>query len=178
MPKLQSNITALIENFARQLVAATEASAAQRIREALAEAFGVPQKRGPGRPKALASVAKPAKATRPKQLCPVPGCKNPAAPVFGMVCAKHKDVPKAQIKKYREQRKAKGAAAATAKLVKAKPAKPSSAKLNRARKLQGQYLGALRGLGDADRSRVKQAVRTKGVVEALKLAKSLKTARK
>ena len=43
----------------------------------------------------------------PKQLCPVPGCKNPAAPVFGMVCAKHKDVPKAQIKKYREARRAK-----------------------------------------------------------------------
>ena len=43
----------------------------------------------------------------PKQLCPVPGCKNPAAPVFGMVCAKHKDIPKAQIKKYREARRAK-----------------------------------------------------------------------
>jgi hypothetical protein len=37
----------------------------------------------------------------------VPYCRNAAAPVFGMVCAKHKDVPKATIKKYREARKAK-----------------------------------------------------------------------
>jgi hypothetical protein len=43
----------------------------------------------------------------PRQLCPVPGCKNPAAPVFGMVCSAHKDVPKRQIAKYREARRAK-----------------------------------------------------------------------
>ena len=43
----------------------------------------------------------------PRQFCPVPGCKNPAAPVFGMVCAKHKDVAKSKIKKYREARRAK-----------------------------------------------------------------------
>jgi hypothetical protein len=43
----------------------------------------------------------------PRQLCPVPGCKNAAAPVFGMVCADHKDISKVKIKKYREQRKAK-----------------------------------------------------------------------
>ena len=179
MPKFQSNITALIEDFARQLVAATEASTTQRIQEALAEAFGVPQTRGPGRPRALASVAKMGKAARrPKQLCPVPGCKNPAAPVFGMVCAKHKDVPKALIKKYRERRRAQSGAPAAAKAVKAKSAKRSSPKLNRARKLQGQYLGALRGLGDADRSKVKQAAKTKGVADALKLAKSLKAAKK
>lgn len=42
-----------------------------------------------------------------KQLCPVPNCKNPAAPVYGMVCGKHKDVPKSQIKKYRDARRAK-----------------------------------------------------------------------
>jgi hypothetical protein len=39
----------------------------------------------------------------------VPGCTNRAAPVFGMVCAKHKDLPKTTIKKYREQRRAKKA---------------------------------------------------------------------
>src|SRR5204863_7828276 len=43
----------------------------------------------------------------PIQLCPVPGCTNRAAPVFGMVCAKHKDLPKATIKKYRDARRAK-----------------------------------------------------------------------
>jgi len=45
----------------------------------------------------------------PIQLCPVPGCPNRAAPVFGMVCSKHKDLPKASIKKYREARRAKKA---------------------------------------------------------------------
>jgi hypothetical protein len=49
----------------------------------------------------------------PRQLCPVPGCKNTAAPVYGMVCAEHKDVPKAKIKKYREARRAKKLKAAT-----------------------------------------------------------------
>ena len=36
---------------------------------------------------------------------------NRAAPVFGMVCAKHKDLPKAEIKKHREQRRAQKAKA-------------------------------------------------------------------
>ena len=58
------------------------------------------------RPDATPEEIKKAFRRRAKQLCPVPGCTNPAAPVFGMVCAKHKDVPKAQIKKYRETRRA------------------------------------------------------------------------
>jgi len=41
------------------------------------------------------------------QLCPVPGCKNRAAPIFGMVCGDHRKVPKAKIKAYRAARKAK-----------------------------------------------------------------------
>ena len=55
----------------------------------------------------MGTLGKKPRRKGPKQLCPVPGCKNPAAPVFGMVCAKHKDIPKAQIKKYREARRAK-----------------------------------------------------------------------
>jgi hypothetical protein len=43
----------------------------------------------------------------PIQLCPVPGCANRAAPVFGMVCSKHKDLPKMEIRKYREARRAR-----------------------------------------------------------------------
>jgi hypothetical protein len=35
----------------------------------------------------------------------VPGCEGTAAPVFGMVCAEHKDVPKAKVKEYREARR-------------------------------------------------------------------------
>jgi hypothetical protein len=177
MPNTESDITALIANFASQLVAATEAAAAERIQSALASAFGGAVARGPGRSKAIAATAA-AKQGRPKQLCPVPGCKNPAAPVFGMVCASHKNVSKAKIKKYREARKAQGARPAAAKAVKARKPMKMSPKLARARKLQGQYLGALRGLADADKAKVKQLAKDKGVPEALKLATSLKAARK
>jgi hypothetical protein len=54
--------------------------------------------------KAAPAVAK-ALAKTPKQLCPVPGCKNPAAPVYGMVCKTHKGVSKIKIAKYREARR-------------------------------------------------------------------------
>jgi hypothetical protein len=173
MPNVQLNITSLAENFVRQLVAATEAAAAQRIQAALASAFGVVHGRGPGRPKQVVAALRPAKTARPKQLCPVPGCKNPAAPVFGMVCAKHKDVPKAKIKKYRAQRKAKAGAAPVVKAA-ARKAPKASPKLARARKLQGQYLGALKSLSEPDKAKVKAVAKDKGVADALKLVKSLK----
>jgi hypothetical protein len=104
-------IRALLEDFANQLSALIERQALDRARVAVDNALG--GKRPPGRPPKLASLTaglalgKKQRRKGPKQLCPVPGCKNPAAPVFGMVCAKHKDVPKAQIKKYREARRAK-----------------------------------------------------------------------
>jgi len=168
MPNVPMNITALAENFVRQIVAATEAAAAERIQNALASAFGAAQRRGLGRPKAAAAAA-PQRTARPKQLCPVPGCTNPAAPVFGMVCAKHKDVPKAKIKKYRAERKLKAEKAPAARKT-----RKASPKLARARKLQGQYLGALKSLSEADKTKVKAVARDKGVADALKLAKSLK----
>ncbi len=59
----------------------------------------------------------------------------------------------------------------------AKPARrapKATAKLARARKLQGQYLGALRSLGQADRAKVRALAKTKGVAAAVKLAVSLK----
>jgi len=185
MPHTDPNITAQIETFTRQLVATVEAAVAQRIQAALAGAFGAPQKRGPGRPPkhlatkaplTLASVPAPA---RKKQLCPVPGCTNPAAPVFGMVCKEHKNVAKAKIRKYREARRegmvtqATGVRSATPK--KAKKATP---KVARARKLQGQYLGALKSLTGADRAKVKKTAAAKGVAKAVKLAQTLKKAEK
>jgi hypothetical protein len=110
-------IRTLIEDFANQLSSLMERQALDRARVAVESALG--GKRSPGRPPKMLSalglgnvgnvgnVGKKARRKGPKQLCPVPGCKNPAAPVFGMVCAKHKDIPKAQIKKYREARRAK-----------------------------------------------------------------------
>lgn len=52
------------------------------------------------------SVVQRQRRKGPVQLCPIPNCKNRAAPVFGMVCAAHKGTPKALIKKYRDARRA------------------------------------------------------------------------
>jgi hypothetical protein len=107
------DIRTLVQNFVTTLVAAVEQTTTQRIQAALMSGVnGAPARRGPGRPPknplftpaALAAISRPGKK-RAKQLCPVPGCKNPAAPVFGMVCSKHKDIPKAKIKEYREARR-------------------------------------------------------------------------
>lgn len=106
------DIRALVQNFVTTLVAAVEQTTTQRIQAALMSGVNGGVRRGPGRPpknplftaSALAAISRPAKK-RSKQLCPVPGCKNPAAPVFGMVCSKHKDIPKAKIKEYREARR-------------------------------------------------------------------------
>jgi hypothetical protein len=107
------SIKAAVEEFAQRLHTIIEGHAMERAKASVLHAFGIgaPKKRGRP-PKALAAKATPTKARKkaPRQLCPVPGCKNPAAPVFGMVCAKHKDVAKSKIKKYREARRAKKAA--------------------------------------------------------------------
>ena len=107
---MENTIRSLVDTLVRQLVGVVEADIARRAQSALSAALkGTPAKGRPGRPpKATATVAASASAPtkrRPKQLCPVPGCKGLAAPVFGMVCAKHKDLPKAEIKKYREARR-------------------------------------------------------------------------
>ena len=105
------DIKTVVNDFAKRLTTLIDSQAMDRARTAVLSAFGSPPRRGPGRPRKAATTPVPvAKKTRkkaPLPLCPVPGCKNPAAPVFGMVCAKHKDLPKAVIKKYREARKAK-----------------------------------------------------------------------
>jgi len=125
-----SELRSLVENFINQLAALVEGQALDRARAAVESALGV---RRPGRPAKIAPIAlgKKARKKSPKQFCPVPGCNNPAAPVFGMVCAKHKDVAKAKIKKYREARKAKKlgikATAPKRRIKKAVPEKPVTA---------------------------------------------------
>jgi hypothetical protein len=104
----ESSIRSLVDDFIGRLVSAVEADAASRARQMVIAAVGggaLPRRRGRP-PKFAAFLGATPVRRRPKQLCPVPGCNNPAAPVFGMVCAKHKDVPKATIKKYREARRA------------------------------------------------------------------------
>jgi hypothetical protein len=114
MPQKRSGeIHSIVENFVTRLSSLIEQDAVTRARAAVLAAFGEggeASRRGPGRPSAsgvTAIVGRRQRRKGPIQLCPVPGCSNRAAPVFGMVCSKHKDLPKAQIKKYREARRAK-----------------------------------------------------------------------
>jgi hypothetical protein len=100
------NIATLVTNFTNQLTSLIERETLDRARAAVVGALGQGNGRGTN-VKAIAFAAGRARKKAPKQLCPVPGCKNPAAPVFGMVCAKHKDIAKTKIKKYREARRAK-----------------------------------------------------------------------
>jgi len=103
----------LIEQFVKQVIATVETATTQRVQGAIVSALGngagsiFPRRRGrpPKNPLFSTALLAPVRR-RPRQLCPVPGCTNPAAPVFGMVCAKHKDVPKAKIKQYRAARRA------------------------------------------------------------------------
>jgi len=92
-----------------------------------------------------------------------------------MVCKDHKNVAKSKIKKYREERREGLVTQATgAKPAAAKKVKKVTPKVARARKLQGQYLGALKSLTGADRARVKKTAAEKGVAQAVKIALSLK----
>jgi hypothetical protein len=108
---MESNIRSLVEGFVAQVVAAIEADNIRRLQDAVSVAFAgdTGAARG-GRPMRAAvpavSAAKTPGRRRPKQFCPVPGCTGVAAPVYGMVCAKHKDLPKAKIKQYRAERRA------------------------------------------------------------------------
>ena len=113
MPK-KSDIQEVVRQFVESLSSLIEEDAVSRARDAVLNAFGGRVPAGsPSRRAGLAKVAiaialAAARKRRkgPIQLCPVPGCSNRAAPVFGMVCSKHKDLPKAEIKKFREQRRA------------------------------------------------------------------------
>jgi hypothetical protein len=100
-----TDIQDLVQQFVDSLSSLIEQDTVSRARDAVLNAFGghAPAGLARGAGKLTSSGRKRRKG--PIQLCPVPGCSNRAAPVFGMVCSKHKDLPKAEIKKYREQRR-------------------------------------------------------------------------
>lgn len=105
---MNAEIKKLVADFAVQIVDAVRTE----VREELLGKLG-------GAGKTTAS-SKPRKKG-PVQLCPAPGCKDRAAPVFGMLCGKHKGAPKATVAKWREARR-KAAAKPVSKPVAAKPA--------------------------------------------------------
>jgi hypothetical protein len=148
-----SEIRDIVSHFVGQLSSLIEQDAVSRAREAILSAFGAegsvaasglslgrrrgrpPGRRAGGTMALAVGPGRPLRKRRkaPIQLCPVPGCTNRAAPVFGMVCAKHKDLPKAEIKKYREARRAKRveqrkAPAKAAPRRRARPARQSAPK--------------------------------------------------
>ncbi len=106
---MESDIRSLIEGFVNQIVAAVEADSLGRVQQAVTAAF---ERQGLSRSVRRALLASaidfgsPMIRRRPKQLCPVPKCTGLAAPVFGMVCSKHKDMPKAKIAEFRAKRRA------------------------------------------------------------------------
>ena len=116
MVSAMSDIQSIVESFTSQLTAAIEAQSLAQARSVVVAALGghgsVAKRRGRPPKNLLAApvpqvavakvLAKTPRKKAPRQLCPVPGCKNPAAPILGMVCAKHKNVAKSKIKKYRE----------------------------------------------------------------------------
>jgi len=98
------DIKELVADFNERLHALVDQISMARAREAVMHALG--EKRG-RLPRGLAALlGRKPRRKGPRQLCPVPGCTNPAAPVFGMVCGEHKDVSKTKIKQYREARRA------------------------------------------------------------------------
>jgi hypothetical protein len=111
MAKRASGIREIVEQFVTQLSSLIEQDTVARAREAVMSGLGRRAPAGLRGGAGLGGLGRGGLTARkrrkgPIQLCPVPGCSNRAAPVFGMVCAKHKDLPKTAIKKYREQRRA------------------------------------------------------------------------
>ena len=98
MPRPRKNdpsalLTPIIEQFASRLASTVEQFTISRIEAAIrAQATTLRGRRGRG----------VGRARRAQVLCYYPGCKNVAAPRFGMFCAAlHKSLPKAEKDKYR-----------------------------------------------------------------------------
>jgi len=98
----RSDLQEVVQQFVDKLSSMIEGEVVSRAREAALNALD-----GRGSVTVRGGVVVRKRRKGPIQLCPVPGCENRAAPVFGMVCAKHKDLPKAAIKKCREASRAK-----------------------------------------------------------------------
>lgn len=96
----------LVDDFTEGLAKVTAALVAERVRSVVNSAFAGGDKPAVLKKALLEGVvpAAPRKA-RPRQICPVPGCRNTAAPIFGMVCSEHKGVAKSLIRKYRQERR-------------------------------------------------------------------------
>jgi hypothetical protein len=118
MPRPRKNdpssiLNPIIAEFADRLASTVEKFTIGRIEQAV-RAQGSSLGRGRRRGRASAP-----RGGRQQILCYYPGCKNLAAPRFGMFCASlHKDISKAEKEKYRAMRQSgagKAAGSAPAK---------------------------------------------------------------
>ncbi len=102
--------------FVRKTVPAGETASAERIeasKETLYTEYNEAQqqwrdrvRKAPAKPESVPKqrIIRP-RMPRAVVHCPVPGCEGVAAPVFGMVCSLHKDMPRAKIVRYFKQRR-------------------------------------------------------------------------
>jgi hypothetical protein len=92
----------LLEQFARDIATAVEQATIERVLGLLNGAVPAARRTGGTAPLISAPARK-----REMALCYYPGCKNVAAPRFGMFCAaQHKNLPKTEKEKYRAQHRA------------------------------------------------------------------------
>ena len=91
---LQTHLHPLVSQFATKVADFIELHSMTRAKHAVLAALGdarwpaaAEQRKVPRGPK---GVKLKQRKKLPLQLCPVLGCKNAAAPVYGMVCADHR----------------------------------------------------------------------------------------
>jgi hypothetical protein len=104
MPDPDLHITALVETFSRQLIAAVEASAARLVQTTIAGALGRPHGKPPRRvPTAAAPVVAmtAARKSGARQLSRMPWFESPASSSLGMTCIDLGVAAKSKIKKQR-----------------------------------------------------------------------------
>ncbi|HVZ85506.1 MAG TPA: hypothetical protein VHG72_00935 [Polyangia bacterium] len=167
-----SEVRQLVDTLATQLAALVERQAIELARAAVEGALGG---RRPGRPSSSSLLLGPSKPRKkgPTQFCPVPGCTNPAAPLFGMVCSEHKAVSKAKIKQYREARRA----AKVAEAAEPAPRKGRKAKARKPRRpVPGKKAKVAKKKPAAEAARKKLVARRKTTKKAAREPAAVKIA--
>ncbi len=91
-------VTTAVARLTSEFLATLEAAFAERVNTRLRDVVAI----------SMVTVPQP-RRKHVIQLCPSPGCKRAAAPVFGMVCAAHKSAPKATVRAWRAARRARKA---------------------------------------------------------------------
>lgn len=100
---MNAQIQHLVAEFETKIMAAARAQVHEEILAKLGTAGMAAYSGAHATVKALQKTRKKG----PIQLCPAPGCKERSAPVFSMMCKKHKDTPKTTVAKWREARRKK-----------------------------------------------------------------------